>query len=350
MRLTLGQLANTRIPQSLGLCSGDIPGVASFVNEATLKLINTASETGWWLGWQKVVFPITTANPFLTLPSIYSRVVNLDLCRSPVRIQNGWYEMIVDGVGLRTQCDGACGPIQALDREMVPTAFDIPDTNSLLRVYITDSRDIGKRILFSQVKDVNGVGVYSTSGVNQVDGIYLTFQTPFTTSAFVIASFLAVVKDTTFGDVVLKAVNQTSGVETLLARYGPQETNPSYRRYMLTGVPACCCISAGTCATNPPQSPQVTTMCKLDYRPVSQPSDQLLISNVVALKAACESIRYGEIDNPASQQFSILKWNDAVKALNQEIRAMEGNEFPAISVSMPWGNYRHDPMQVGQVF
>lgn len=349
MRLTLGQLANTRIPQSLGLCSGDIPGVASFVNEATLKLINTASETGWWLGWQKVVFPITREQPYITLPSIYSRAINLDLCRTPVRIQNEFYEVIVDGAGLRRDCESGCGAIETLDRGDVPTAFDIPDENSMLRIYITDVRDVGKRILFSDAKDSNGMGIYQTSGVNQVNGFFLTFQTPFVTSAFVVKSFLAVMKDATFGDIVLKAVNQTTGVETALARYSPQETNPSYRRYLLAGVPNCCCASGPTC-TSTSTTPQVTAMCKINYRPVSQPSDQLLISNVVALKAACESIRYSEIDNPASQQFAILKWNDAVKALNQELRTMEGNEFPAISVSMPWGNSRHDPMRVGQVF
>lgn len=317
--------------------------MASYINEATLKLINTASETGFWLGWEKVVFPITREDPYITLPSLYSRAINLDLCRVPIRIQNEFYEVIVDGAGLRRDCENGCGAIQTLDRGDVPTSVDIPDDNSLLRVYLTNTADVGKRILFSEAKDANNLGIYSTSGVNQVNGFYLTLASPFVTSAFVVKSFLAAVKDVTLGDVVLKAVNATTGEETALARYTPQETNPSYRRYMLTGVPNCCCGT--TCTT--PAAPQVTAMCKIDYRPVSQPSDQLLISNIVALKAACQSIRYSEIDNPQAQSMSILKWNEAVKALNQEVRTYEGNEFPAIAVAMPWGNYRNDPMRVG---
>lgn len=344
MRLTLGQLAETRLPQSLGLCAGDVPGVASYVNEATLKLINTGSETGWWLGWDKVVFPITREDPYITLPAQYSRAINLDLCGGPIRIQNQFYEVIVDGGGLRRDCHNSCGAIETLDRGTVPVMVDVP-ANSFLRLYLTDGRDVGKRVLFSQAKDANDLGIYSTSGVNQVDGFYLTLASPFVTCSYVVKSFLAVVKDVTFGDVVLKAVDTTSGVETLLARYTPAETNPAYRRYMLAGVPNCCCANGVRC--EPPETPRVTALCKIDYRPVKNPSDQLLISNVIALKAACRSIYYSEIGTQQNANLAEIQWREAVKALNQELRTEEGNEFPAIAVAMPWGNYRNDPMQVG---
>lgn len=327
MRIKLSDVAASRIPQVLGLCSSNTVALASYVNEAVQRLIGCANETGWFGGWAKVVFPITKEDPYITLPPQFCRIVNMDLCKLPIRIQNSWYEVLVDSIGLRTKCDGRCnGPIESYDRELVPTAFDLPDENQMLRLYLTDSRDVGARILFSQAEDSNGNGIYSTDGLNTVDGFYLTLASPFVTSAFIVTSFYTLSKPVTYGDVVLKAVDATTGAETFLARYTPSETNPTWRRYLVTGVPDCCCRDGSQ------QSPQITAMCKYEYVPVTQPTDFLIIGNIPALKAECESIRYGELDSGNGAQLSALKHKEAIRLLNQELQHYEGHDYPAVVV------------------
>lgn len=330
MRIKLSDVMASRIPQVLGMCATNVNGVASYINEAQQRLINAGSQTGWWNGWARVVVNVSRENPYFTLPPDFARAAGIDVCRTPIRIQNDWYEVLVDGVGLQTECAGrnGCGALAAYDRGSFSTAVDLPSTNQYLRIYPTSAADIGKRILFSGAMDANNVGIYSADGLNSVDGFYLTLQSPFTTSAFVVTSFSALSKVVTKGDVVLKAVDATTGVETFLSRYTPQETNPAYRRYYLHSLPCNCCHDPAL----PPSTAQLTALLKYEYRPATQPSDFLLISNIPALKAECESIRYAEMDVANGQQFSILKHREAIKLLSQELEHYEGPQDVAINV------------------
>lgn len=329
MRARLSDLSQSRLPQVLGECAGNLPAIASYVNEATQRLLYQFAETGFWGAWAKVVFNVPRATPYLTLPSIFARAVNIAECRSPVRLSNEWYEFLEDGIGLQSRCANACNVPGVYDRGMFSTAYDLTATNQLLRIYYTDERDIGKRVLVSGALDQNGNGIYSQDGTSKVNGFWLTLENPFTTTAYIVTGFTAIAKDVTYGDVLLKQVDADTGAEVLLARYTPQETNPQYRRYLVSsGMCGCCC-------SNPNDSTQiqVTAMCKYEYRPVSQPSDFLLCANIPALKLACESIRHSEMDNPAAQQMSLLKWSQATKALNDELQHQLG-DAPAITVSV----------------
>lgn len=328
MRITLRQFAESRAAQAVGICNNNYLAAASYANEAIERLINAFSETGPYGAWDKVVFTVATTSPYITLPAAYSRAVNLDVCRQPVRIQNGFYELLAEGIGLQTLCDGfnGCGTRQVFDRGNVPTMADLP-ANSLIRIYPTNMADIGKRLIFTGALDANSVGIYSQDGLASIDGFPLVLQSPFTTTAFVVSNFSGVEKDLTRGDVVLKAVDATTGVETLLSRYTPTETNPSYRRYYLHALPCGCCPCPST-----PGNVQITAMLKNQFVPVSQPTDQLLISCIPALKEECLAIRYSEQDTSASQQFALLKHKEAVRLLNQQLASELGTDTLAINV------------------
>lgn len=327
MRITLQNVMESRIPQVAGFCNSDTIAVASLINEAQQRLIGAATETGWWGGWAKVVFSITTAAPYLTLPPQFSRIVNLDLCKFPIRVQNSWYEVLVDGIGLREAGDNRCnGPIEAYDRELVSTAVDLPPTNQLLRLYLTDIRDVGKRVLFSGALDQNHTGIYSTDGLESVNGFYLTLQSPFITSAFIVTSFAAIAKPVTYGDLVLKSVDASTGAEIFLGRYTPSETNPAWRRYLISGVPGCCCVNGVQ------QTPQVTALAKYEYQPVRNLSDFLIIGNIPALKEEVMSIRMSEMDSSNGTQLAEVHHRKAIRLLSQELQHYLGSEMPAIVV------------------
>lgn len=339
MRITLQDVANSRIPLTLGLCREDYPRLASYVNEAQQRLINAGGENGWWGSWDKAVFDVDVTDPYITVPSRYARMINIDVCRIPTRIQNEWYEFLEAGIGLQRPCaNGAissapwCATSEGFDRNMVPTAFALTPTNQYLRAYYTDPRDIGTRILISNAVDGNGNKIYSQDVLNPVNGFYLTLAAPFITSGSIVTSFFTVGKPKTYGDILLYQVDATTAVESLLSRFEANEVNPEYRRYFLKSLPFGCCTSPSTTGFV-----QVTALLKLEFTPVVNPSDFLIIGNIPALKEECESIRYDEMDNSSGAQFSILKHRNAIRQLNIELDHYLGVMNPAINVA-PWGS------------
>ncbi len=345
VRLTLKDFSNSRAPKALGLCTGDYPRLAEYVNEGTQRLINAGSENGWWGGWSKVVFNVSRNDPYITLPTEFARIIGADVCRMPVRIQNEWYEFLEAGIGLRTQCDGknGCGALEMFERGVWSTAYELTSSNQLLRVYITDVRDIGKRILFENAKDQNGNGIYSQDINYPVIGFYLTLNQPFTTSTMIVTSFSGVQKDETYGDVVLKEVDATTGVERFLARYGPSDTSPQYRRYFINRAPNGCCFNG-----DPSTPAQITCMAKHEFRPVSRPTDHLLISNIPALIQECQCIRHEGMDDPTAAAMSVKEHREAIRLLNQELDHYLGTIQPALNIA-PWGTAHLHRQRIGSM-
>lgn len=342
MRITLQNVADSRIPQTLGLCSADIPRLASFVNEAQQRLIQAGGENGWWGSWAKVLFNVQRSDPYITLPYEFARLVAMDVCRVPVKIQNEWYEFLDDSAGLQNNC--ACGPLQSYERGSVPTAYDLTPTNQKIRVYYTDVRDVGKRVLVSNAKDQNGNGIYTQDGINPVIGFYLSMAAPFVTSDYIVTSFSVIAKDETYGDVIIKEVDATSGVERLLARLGPKITTPQYRRYYLHGIPQRCC----SVPSDDTDYVRVTAMCKYEYAPVSRPSDFLLIGNIPALKEECNAVRHSEMEDLNEKAKAKVEHMEAIKLLNLELTHYLGTQRPAIGVK-PWGTATLGRRMIGQL-
>lgn len=333
MRARVSTMAESRIPNVLGECRGNLAVLCSYINEATQKLINCGGETGFWGTWHKVVFSVDRTDPYITLPPQYARAIVMAGCR-PFPIHNQWYEFLEEGTGPMPNPNGGDSGwgclSQGSDRNMVSTAYDLTPTNHYLRVYAANPADYGFKVLISDALDQNGVGIYTLDVTNPVNGFLMALTSPFTTSPSIVTKFSAVGKSVTQGDVLLYEVNADTGVERLLSRYTPQETNPQYRRYYLRGLPQGCC----DCTI--PGRVQITAMCKVEYRPVAQSTDYLLIGNVPALKAECESIRHSEMDDVDSQQMAIAKHIEAVKLLNQELVHYQGQGF-AVNLA-PFGH------------
>lgn len=342
---TLQDFARSRGPQLLGICNTDYPRIAECVNEAQQRLINIGSETGWWGGWAQVVFNVTRTDPYITLPSQFARIIHLATCRTALQVRNQWFEFLYAGIGLQKPCGNTCGSaLEAFERGIWYTAYDLTPTNQKLRLYITDIRDAGKRIFFSGAKDVNGHGVYSQNGQTQALGLFLNFTQPFTTSDFVVTSFDAVMKDQTYGDVILFQVDATTGAEVFLARYTPEETAPTYRRYYIQNLPCGCCVSG-----EPVTPAQVTCMAKYEYRPAYAPTDMLTIGNIPALIQECCSLRHESIDNPTSRALAEVEHRKAIKLLNAELDHYMGRDNPAINVA-PFGTAGLAKQRIGYVW
>lgn len=333
MRITLADVRQSRLPGVIGKCAADLPYIAAAVNAATQRLINSGGETGWWCGWSRVVFNVTSTNPYITLPRSMARIINLDVCKQPIRTRNEFYEFLPGGIGLmpRSNWPDFYSPIiEGYERGVVPTMVDLPGTQ-VLRAYLTNSADVGKRLLITGL-DANGNDIYTLDNGNNVRGVFLTLASPFVNTAFPLSTIDSVQKDVTLGDVVLKSVDPVSGAETTLSRYAPTEVNPAYRRYMITQLPNGCCTS-GQATTL-----QITALAKLEYIPVYLDTDQLIISNIEALIAECQAIRYEAMDTTNALTLAQAAHMRAIRQLQNEQRHYLGEQRLAVQIDINQGS------------
>lgn len=319
----------------LGLCINNIPALAGLVNIATERLISDpqAPEEGWWGGWAKYVFTVSQANPYIVAPRGVARLIVMDVCTCPVKIQNGFYEFLNYGKGLQpkpcsaNKCDGF---MQAYDRDTVPVLGTLNPGPQTIRVFPTDARDVGKTVIV-QGTDQNGNVVTATDPVtNQtISGEILTLQFPFSNSLNTFVAPLAgIEKDSTAGPITIQQVDPVTGASSALSTMEPTETSAAYRRYLVNNLP-CNCFGTGTNGTI-----QITAMAKLEYVPIASDPDYLGIPCVPALIAECESLRYATMDSVKAQQMSVAKHASALSLLFGQLSHYLGNERPAISVSL----------------
>lgn len=325
MRTNFAAFRNSRIPEVLGRCVNDTPYLLGIVNEAIQRLLLEDQDGSFWGTNQKMVFNVVSNQ--ITGPREVARVSDLSVCGSAINIQNQFYEFLFGGGGLQppNTCTVNNGPIQALDRGTVSTLADFPSVNSYVRAYLTDARDVGKKV-YIVGKDQNGLVIREQDGYAWNDGFNLVLAQPFVTSGFTVSQISGVHKDSTYGDVVLYAVNPDSGVETLLSRYAADEEFPAYRRYYLTNLPSQCCSSVTPV--------QVIGLVKLEFIPVTRDSDFLLIGNLAALKEECLAIKYSEMETEGSVQLSQMHHKKALALLNKELRVYEGDKRPAVNVAI----------------
>ena len=325
MIATLKTAKESSIPEKLGVCANDTARIANAVNEAQQRLIFAGRDSGWWGGWVKVRFAISPTAPYITLPREFARIINMAIGNSPIYIHNEFFEVLPGGIGPRPSTMPLrdwCGTVAGYERGIWPTSIDLTATNQALRVYTTDPRDNGGRILIVGL-DQNGNEIYSQDGLQNITGFHLVFAAPFADSGFVVSQIKAVIKPVTFGDILLYQVDQTTGVEVLLSRYKASETNPAYRRYFINPLPSFCC--SGT-------SFNVTGIAKVEYIPAIRDTDLLVIGNIPALTEMIQSLRYSSQDVVAAQQMSVLHEKRAIRLMRQELEHYMGLENPAVVV------------------
>lgn len=348
-RFRLYDLRFGRFSEVLGLCQGDVSGIAQLANAAQLRLLTCREmgETGWWGSWARTRFNLTQSSPHLTLPRQIARVINLDVCQHPVRIQNEFFEFMEFGIGKQPHWRGGTGSarcrfLEMYDRGTVPTFVDLP-ANSIIRVYLTSGDDGGQRVLL-QGLDTNGDTVYSQDGYNQVEGQFVSLVAPFVDLPFQLSRITGIQKDVTSAPVQIFAVDPTTGTQTLLLTMDPGEGVAGYRRYLINGLPANCCGPQPRTA----QPLQVEGMAKLELIPVVVDTDYLLIQHEEALIAEAKAIRYGDMDSTSAKNMSALHHTEAVRMLQGQLVHYLGKEMPAV-VFAPFGSASLERVKIGMM-
>jgi hypothetical protein len=345
-RLRLYDVRLSDLPESVGLCTGDIPGIANYVNSAQRRLLmcKEAGEEGWWGTWAEVAFNgISQTSPYITVPREVARIQSLNVCQRPVPVQNQFYEYLQFGNGRlpkqRCRCNG---PEQAYSRNVVPTFFDLPGP-SYISAFPTDSADAAQRTLI-QGKDTTGSIIYSEDVLAQVQGVFLPLIQPFQATPLVYGQLTGIQKDVTQGQVQYFAIDAVTGAQTYLLTMEPSETTASYRRYYFADLPITCCQTpAGV-----PSVLTVTAIVKLDLIPVITDTDYCLIQSLEALKEECMAYRYSRIDSTDAKQWEALHHRNAIGFLNGELNHFLGKDSPAVNFA-PFGTARLSRQRIGSM-
>lgn len=344
-RPTLADVLASNLPQRVGLCAGDVAGVARYVNSATQRLIfaREGGDEGWLGSWAEIAFELSQANPYFVAPRDVARIIALDVCTFPVQVQNQFYEYLRFGCGHMPKAvcanGNGCRRIHALDRGLVPLFSALVPPGKKLRVYLTDPADAGSRVLI-QGNDVNGVPISSLDGLVRVDGQFLTLTAPFVDSQE-ISLVTGIQKDITIGRVTFYELDIATAAQRLVLTMEPGETSAAYRQYLVYPLPKSCC--------NPPSAAntvQLTALVKLEYIPVAVPTDYLLIPNIEALTHEAQAVRYDGMDEASGKQEAKYHHHEAIRLLQGQLVHQTGKLLPAINFA-PFGSARLRHQNIG---
>ena len=316
----------------MGICQSD-PAVVAYANDSCERLLmdQMAPDEGWWGGSVTLNLTASIANhsAYVVTPREIGRLIVTAICQYPVQIRNRFYEYLRFGRGLQPKtCAGnVCGgQLQAYERDNVVTLAPLLSTPQKIRVYPTDIRDSGLRVLLAG-KDQNGQVILTTdpnTGTSS-PGEYVSIKFPFSDSANTFSTITGIQKDQTYGPLQFFQVDPVTGQEVSLSAMEPNEMSASYRRYLVDGIP-----NQNLCCASPASPLQLTAQGRLDFIPVQAETDYLTIPCVPALIEEAQSIRFSKMENGQNQ--SLFHHARALQLLNGQLDAYEGKVNTAISV------------------
>jgi hypothetical protein len=322
-----------------GICQAD-PMVAAYANDSTERLLidPKSADEGWYgtsvtLNLKAYVFNHAA---YVVTPREIARLIVMSVSQQPLEIRNRFYEYLQFGNGLQPKHPGSrCGNdwTHAYERDNVITLAPLLPTPQKIRIYTTDVRDIGLRVLL-QGKNQNDQVVLMTDPVTgqSASGEYVGINLPFTDSMEQYSVLTGIQKDETWGVLQFFQVDPVTGAQVELSAMEPSEGVAWYRRYLVSGLPGHLLhhVAQG-------RPLYITAQGKLDFVPVINETDYLLIPNVPALLEEAQSLRYSRMDSGNSEQKSAIHHSRALALLRGQANHYLGKINAAISFK-PFGS------------
>jgi hypothetical protein len=259
-------------------------------------------------------------------------------CETPITIRNQWFENI-QGVGLQTprrNCAGGncneglfvndqwCNFGNGYDRGTGCTFNEIRGLNKKIRVY-NDIAEADDAYITLMGYDENSQWVLTEVDGVWIDGERVPFATPYATSTKFFSNLTAVIKPITNGNIRLYEYNTDTTTQRALSVYEPSEENPAYRKMLVPGLEnARCCNTS--CSEDDDDSEcrrvKITAIARLEYVPVSAPTDWVIPGNPDAVAEMMMSVRAGEMHNEEQMVFHEQK---CLSMLNTQLRHYLGH-------------------------
>jgi len=356
-RLRLVDIRLSSLPEDLGICAGDVAGVAKIVNsvESRLILCKESGDEGWWGTWAEMAFNISQSSPFLTTPRQVARIAMVDVCRHPVSLNNQFYEYLRFGNGRMPKFGlSLCGQrsgLEAFSRNNAPAfSYEVFATPQQIAIYPTNPLDVNKRV-FLQGLDPSGNTIYSLDGQAKVKGVFVFMGVPFVISPQQFSRITGIQKDVCFGDVQLFTVDPTTGNQVLFHTMEAGETTAWYRRYYFNRLPMDCCGNSVPSPCTPPStnpSVQIHAIVKLEPIPVVTDTDYTVLQNLEAFIEEAQSRKYTKLDSITAKEMAASHHTNAVRLLNGELAHYLGIDQPAVNFK-PFGSARLERVNIGMI-
>lgn len=318
IRRTLGSVRNeiAKVTQEQ-LCS-DSPVVRELTNQAQERLLNK----GKWAG-TKARYQFCAYDGCVALPRELESILAVNINGIPRRVNSQWFEFLEGGPGSHPG-NGWIAGHDLQDRGNAVTFRDICGAK-YIRVYCDLNEDTGKRILIRGF-DENGNRVQTFVDGSWIDGEYISLEPPYPQVSVNQFTYIeSVVKDTTKGFVRLYQFDGVS-TQSAIAIYWPDETLPVYRRYAIPGLG-----NNGTCSAPTGDPKTVLILGKRRFVPAVSDNDDLIITNLGALKAMVMAIEKYDINNI---QAAVAYEQLAEKLLDEELKEYNGGNTNKLNIQM----------------
>ena len=338
--LQLADIKESTIKNIAGVCSTG-QAFIDFINKAQRQLLKRGNflDTEQWI-------QICIQGCVVTWPRYVSTVLALRFCESaPAHLANQWYAFIGGQAHRRGSGyhggDGGHGlhsDISISDFGTAPMYGDVSgSTGKLIRYHVVKQEDYGKKItLYGRAYGGQPLQE-KVNGVWQL-GLTLTAAPPFASTSIMVTKIDSIVRDPTQGMTYLYEYDPVTQVLRNLASYEPNETNPRYRRSLLSRNPC----HGKSCANDPYglHYHRLEALVKLEFVPLVNDRDFLVLDDPDALEYAVEAIK---CDQANDDQTAEVKWTKAIRELNFADRNKFPDEQTPVRVSVVDGGAIRNP-------
>ena len=287
--LTFSQAKSSyELKQVSAVCSSS-DEFKSLLNQAARDLMDTGNP---WNTTRRMQF--CTYGNCITFPRFVGTVLALNTCENTVQPSNKWYSFLPFSLsdwgpgGFQFENGCVVGNI-ALEMDGTTSVFqNVPcGTSYYVRAYARYRPDIGKTIaIFGTDSNGQTIRTRDSSG-NWSDGTTLALTSTYASTSFKVQNIERVIKDSTQGVVMLYFYDATNDVLKDCAEYQPSETLPEYRHAVIRGRGQVSDCSSSNCNG----LTQVQALVKLEFIPVVNDNDLVLIDNLSALQDMMFAIR-----------------------------------------------------------
>lgn len=318
---TLGDAKQSYLRSISGVCTS-ADQFTEWVNEAQERLI----DAGNWFGTEWLA-KMCLFNGCLVLPRQFGTLLGFRRCGASFPIKNHWWSI----VGPANECCNSISDFQSpqiIEQNTVPTFRPVSGNSGSgapVRVVATKIEDYGKTVTIFGVSSTGQPLQHKEGGIWR-PGIKMKLQSPYFQTDVNVRRIDSVLKDETQGDVVLYEWDSTNSQLHMLSRYEASETNPRYRSYRIRGL----CIENSRCETDEGDKwKQVEVLVKLNFVPVKNDNDFLVIDNFPALKFMLQAIRQEEAGQTTNGETFEAK---AIRQMNLRDRNKMPNMQTAIVI------------------
>lgn len=350
-RLTVGDLRNSRIATSLTICDAGDPRFLSWLNECEALMLNQGRFLGsvqlaqfcvneGVLVWQREIGnieqaafcgqPMVMDNMWASFQRNLSTVQSCSSCSASGCSSNGC------GSGAGGSMLGSCGHMTIQDRGSVCSMGTVRRTGNVLRTYLTDKSDLGKKLIF-QGYDKNGIWVRTNPAPTGmwIDGEQIALAYPFvdTVTQWSQGSPGAVIKDRTNKRVLVFDHDPIALNDRNIAIYYPNETRPQYRTSFIPYL------------AKLPSPATIQAIVSLQHVELFDDNDFLVFQNLSAYKAAMQAVKawedgdvakgnyhfYGSQSSPSNGRGvqRVINRGGAIPMLVAELRKATGDRSDA---------------------